>query len=58
MAIKPKSKPLGRQTEKLKDRRPRARVIGQKLNKIKRLNPTRRLQDLRPGLTTSKATGG
>ncbi len=56
MATKPKTKP--KTTEKLKDRRPRARVIGQNLNKVKRLNPTRRLQDLRPGLTTSRATGG
>jgi len=54
-------KPLGKQTEKLKDKKPKsskARVIGQNLKPVKRLNPTKRLQDLRPGLTTSKATGG
>jgi len=56
--MKNKSKPLGKPTEKLKDRRPKARVMGQNLNKIKKLNPSKRLQDLRPGLTTSRATGG
>ena len=56
MATKPKTKP--KTTEKLKDKRPRARVIGQNLKTVKKLNPTKRLQDLRPGLTTSKATGG
>ena len=52
---------LGKSTEKLKDKKPkspRARVIGQNLKSVKKLNPTRRLQDLRPGLTTSKASGG
>lgn len=56
--MKSQSKPLGKSTEKLKDKRPKAKVLGQNLNKIKRLNPTRRLADRRPGLTTSKATGG
>lgn len=53
-----KSKPLGKQTEKLKDKRPKAKILGQNLNKLKKMNPTKRLADRRPGLTASKATTG
>lgn len=49
---------LGKQTEKLKDKRPKAKILGQNLSKVKALNPTKRLANRRPGLTTSKATGG
>lgn len=56
--MKTKSKPLGKTTEKLKDKRPKARILGQNLSRVKALNPSKRLPDRRPGLTTSKATGG